>query len=205
MSAEVQCMEEDEGPLQALAPNRYLSAEEVICQSFRSCALLVFLPVQRSLVRKYLTCLRPSAPVSLAVLKLALFLLLLLRSPALIAMHQQLPSMYHPPLTCFFNRNPSPPSTHPELHLQLRAVATGTPGDLDLTELKTSQPQLFEQLSPGEFEKETNDLLTVLPPAYQSFLDLCHPSSGTEKGIDKGSLNLQSNEKRQQAGLCLRS
>lgn len=142
--------------------------------------------MQRSLVRKYLTCLRPSAPVSLAVLKLALFLLLLLRSPALIVMHQQLPSMYHHPLTCFFNRNPSPPSTHPELHLQLRAVATGTPGDLDLTELKTSQPQLFEQLSPGEFEKETNDLLEVLPPAYQSFLDLCHPSSGTEKGNRQG-------------------
>ncbi|OWZ65899.1 hypothetical protein AYX15_02706 [Cryptococcus neoformans] len=43
MSAEVQCMEEDEGPLPALGPNRYLSAEEVICQSFRSRALLVFL------------------------------------------------------------------------------------------------------------------------------------------------------------------
>ncbi|OXB39963.1 hypothetical protein J007_00232 [Cryptococcus neoformans] len=43
MSAEVQCMEEDEGPLPALAPNRYLSAEEAICQSFRSRALLVFL------------------------------------------------------------------------------------------------------------------------------------------------------------------
>lgn len=43
MSAEVQCMEEDEGPLPALAPNRYLSAEEAICQNFRSRALLVFL------------------------------------------------------------------------------------------------------------------------------------------------------------------
>ncbi|AFR92364.1 hypothetical protein C343_00230 [Cryptococcus neoformans C23] len=186
MSAEVQCMEEDEGPLPALAPNRYLSAEEAICQNFRSRALLVFLRSVSLSASAALSCSQiPYVPSPISSRFPSRSEASALSSPA-----SPLPSADCDASTATLN---------------LRAVATGTPGDLDLTELKTSQPQLFEQLSPGEFEKETNDLLAVLPPAYQSFLDLCHPSSGTEKGIDKGSLNLQSNEKRQQAGLCLRS
>lgn len=68
----------------------------------------------------------------------------------------------------------------PELQLQLRAVAAGTPSDLDLAELKISQPQFFEPLSPAEFKKETTDLLAILPPTYHSFLDIFRPSSGTQ-------------------------